>query len=837
MLDVARLGIVIDASQVRSAANDLSVWNAEATRAEKKTSAAARAIDDMNGRVRVAGGAIGKANTEVIKLAAANGKVAANATTTFAVAQLINSAPATTQAPASGANRSMLDFSHPTGYSNFDFIRERASGAGEPLRKSEIQEVGEAIHWFLQLAGPFVSDAKAKLAATQGDNILTRLLRETDLNKQATAFEEIKKDRDEKKDRSTLSGDSMQQFKKDAEDAEKMLSVANTIYKSRISVNEKYKESEKILDNFMKENYNIVADARIQRNTPGASYYEFAAPLEKLINGLQHMDAVPEDVKKVIEGIAAARAKPENLDVAPDLEALQNSWQNNYASLISQRLEKIQETSTEAKAAVASYMTNGGAPGTSVGATNINSVGAPNAATQIVASKLAEWVNSSSGFVNGMAAISRLLIPGLAGLSSSAATTNSVAKIADQSTVNVEANRVAGLTDSDAAIGRSAKAIDNATKSSAAYAGQTKLTTQASTQSAAATDNVKSKVVTLKQSQDDLQKSCAVQLAQMPQLTKAANDQADAYRRVAEAQSLQKLAGDIQFQQDQMGRSTVDQTVASTQKQYGLPVDMNSASANIIRYNEQLKYARELAGDFASTLVSGLRNGEGLWKSLGKAAISVLTKISDRLLNDVLNSLFKVNSAAAGGGLFGGGGIFGGLFGGGGGLDLGILARSPQAAAAVASGIPGLWADGGYTGPGGKNDPAGIVHAGEVVWSQKDIARAGGVGIVEAMRLGRRGYADGGVVGEGGPQLLRAQPDAAVPVRRLRADNQNDASGSASGVHVTVGVSVDEDGNLKAYVKNVAQSEAQSSTRQGLNDFNQQLPDRVAQINRNPRRR
>ncbi|SCB51871.1 hypothetical protein [Rhizobium lusitanum] len=842
MLDVARLGIVIDASQVRSAANDPSVWNAEATRAEKKTSAAARAIDDMNGKVRVAGGAIGKANTEVIKLATANGKVAANAMTTFAVAQLINSAPPTTQAAASGASRSMLDFNHPTGYSNFDFIRERASGAGEPLRKSEIQEVGEAIHWFLQLVGPFVSDAKAKLAATQGDNILTRLLRETDLNKQAIAFEEIKKDRDEKKDRSTLSGDSMPQFKKDAEDAEKMLSVANTIYKSRISINEKYQESEKILDKFMKENYNIVADARIQRNTPGASYYEFAAPLEKLINGLQHMDAVPEDVKKVIEGIAAARAKPENLDVAPDLEALQNSWENNYATLISQRLEKIQETSTEAKAAVAGYMTNGGAPGTSVGATNINNVGAPNAATQIVASKLVEWANSSSGFVNGMAAITRLLIPGLASLSSSAATTNSVEKNADQSTVSVEANRVAGWTDNDVAIGRSAKAIDNATKSSAAYAGQTKLTTQTSTQSAAATENVTSKVVTLKQNQDDLQKSCAIQLGQMPQLTKAANDQADAYRRVAEAQSLQKLAGDIQFQQEQMGRSTIDQTVASTQKQYGLPVDMNSASANIIRYNEQLKYACELAGDFASTLVSGLRNGEGLWKSLGKAAISVLTKISDRLLNDVLNSLFKVNSAAAGGGLFGGGGI-GGIFssllgfGGGGGFDIGSNATVPTSGFNPFSALSAGWADGGYTGPGGVYDPAGLVHAGEVVWSQKDIARAGGVGVVEAMRLGRRGYADGGVVGEGGPQLVRAQPDASVPVRRLRADNQNDASGSASGVHVTVGVSVDEDGNLKAYVKNVAQSEAQSSTRQGLNDFNQQLPDRVAQINRNPRRR
>ena len=53
---------------------------------------------------------------------------------------------------------------------------------------------------------------------------------------------------------------------------------------------------------------------------------------------------------------------------------------------------------------------------------------------------------------------------------------------------------------------------------------------------------------------------------------------------------------------------------------------------------------------------------------------------------------------------------------------------------------------GGYTGPGGVYEPAGIVHKGEIVWSQKDIAKAGGVGAVEAMRLGLRGYAGGGLV-------------------------------------------------------------------------------------------
>ncbi|MCL5767341.1 hypothetical protein [Acinetobacter sp. ANC5681] len=55
------------------------------------------------------------------------------------------------------------------------------------------------------------------------------------------------------------------------------------------------------------------------------------------------------------------------------------------------------------------------------------------------------------------------------------------------------------------------------------------------------------------------------------------------------------------------------------------------------------------------------------------------------------------------------------------------------------------FANGGYTGAGGKYDPAGIVHKGEVVFSQADVARLGGVGNVEAMRTGK-GFADGGVV-------------------------------------------------------------------------------------------
>lgn len=44
------------------------------------------------------------------------------------------------------------------------------------------------------------------------------------------------------------------------------------------------------------------------------------------------------------------------------------------------------------------------------------------------------------------------------------------------------------------------------------------------------------------------------------------------------------------------------------------------------------------------------------------------------------------------------------------------------------------FSDGGFTGSGGKYEVAGAVHKGEIVWSQEDIKRWGGVGLVERMR-------------------------------------------------------------------------------------------------------
>ncbi|MHB1057239.1 MAG: phage tail length tape measure family protein [Rhodanobacter sp.] len=90
------------------------------------------------------------------------------------------------------------------------------------------------------------------------------------------------------------------------------------------------------------------------------------------------------------------------------------------------------------------------------------------------------------------------------------------------------------------------------------------------------------------------------------------------------------------------------------------------------------------------------------------------------------------------------------------------------AAVAVATGLanvaqiraqPDSYADGGYTGPGGKYQFAGYVHAGEGVLNQEDMAALGGPVAFERFRRGLHGYADGGFVDAVGGAHAVVTPD------------------------------------------------------------------------------
>lgn len=221
--------------------------------------------------------------------------------------------------------------------------------------------------------------------------------------------------------------------------------------------------------------------------------------------------------------------------------------------------------------------------------------------------------------------------------------------------------------------------------------------------------------------------------------------------------------------------------------------NIGSAFAQMITRMTAEAAAAEISRSLFGDLIKG-GEGKGIFSDLIKSGADAgkdsskgfASQFSDGLkgigasVRDIFSSLFSsVGDLFKGGGDFLGGlmrsagSLFGGLFADGGytgagrkNEPAGIVHRGEivwsqrdiRAAGGVdvvealrqgKAGYPagGFFADGGYTGTGGKNEPAGIVHRGEVVWSQRDVRAAGGVDVVEALRQGKAGYADGGVVG------------------------------------------------------------------------------------------
>lgn len=174
---------------------------------------------------------------------------------------------------------------------------------------------------------------------------------------------------------------------------------------------------------------------------------------------------------------------------------------------------------------------------------------------------------------------------------------------------------------------------------------------------------------------------------------------------------------------------------------------------NLARQTEELQRAQEAMktiGDLGRSVISGmvsdLRNGATGADMFRNA----LDKIASKLLDMALNDLFGKAFGNSGTGLFGGGGFLSSLFRGLGGLGGGFNFNGSGGAFSFGAGGyqgQGPFFDvGGFTGAGGKHDPAGIVHRGEYVFSAASVNRIG-LDNLDAMHRGAlRGYAEGGYV-------------------------------------------------------------------------------------------
>ncbi|MEL6098136.1 phage tail tape measure protein [Stenotrophomonas maltophilia] len=199
------------------------------------------------------------------------------------------------------------------------------------------------------------------------------------------------------------------------------------------------------------------------------------------------------------------------------------------------------------------------------------------------------------------------------------------------------------------------------------------------------------------------------------------------------------------------------------------------ASAAWANYQQEASNAWRQMGDVVGNTIGGFEDAWVKFTTTGKLSFSDLTK-------SVLSDLARIAARQA---ILGIVNSVAGAWAGG-----GITAAGNQAVTSGTSSINnqlfqnmrlgGGYSTGGYTGDGGVNEPAGVVHKGEVVWSQADIARAGGVGVVEAMRRGLPGYADGGAVGPAPPGVVGMGPSTVNVSVVVNSDGSTQADGDTS---------------------------------------------------------
>ncbi|BBF52341.1 phage tail tape measure protein [Escherichia coli] len=132
----------------------------------------------------------------------------------------------------------------------------------------------------------------------------------------------------------------------------------------------------------------------------------------------------------------------------------------------------------------------------------------------------------------------------------------------------------------------------------------------------------------------------------------------------------------------------------------------------------------------AQNMAAMLTGAEADWRGFTRSVLSMMTEIL--LKQAMVGIVGRIGSA------------IGGAFGGGASASTGTAI---QAAAANFH-----FATGGFTGTGGKYEPAGIVHRGEFVFTKEATSR---IGVGNLYRL-MRGYAEGGYVGgAGSPAQMR----------------------------------------------------------------------------------
>ncbi|MEE1869091.1 phage tail tape measure protein [Pseudomonas auratipiscis] len=205
----------------------------------------------------------------------------------------------------------------------------------------------------------------------------------------------------------------------------------------------------------------------------------------------------------------------------------------------------------------------------------------------------------------------------------------------------------------------------------------------------------------------------------------------------------------------------LDKRLAMQEKYYG---DVDAAQADWslgaqaawANYQEQaMNVAGQMQTAFGS-LYDGLTDAAVEWafgaeETFGDVAVSFAKMLAKMAVQAAASNVFSSILGTVGTSLIGAGAGAAASAGsaGAGGFDFGLGGAS--------SGMTytPTFSDGGFTGPGGKYEPAGIVHGGEFVLRKEVVSQPGMLDWLET--LNTRGYAEGGLVSAITPQAIPRQ--------------------------------------------------------------------------------
>lgn len=250
---------------------------------------------------------------------------------------------------------------------------------------------------------------------------------------------------------------------------------------------------------------------------------------------------------------------------------------------------------------------------------------------------------------------------------------------------------------------------------------------------------------------DEAQKLNLQQLAETLDATKKSSEEWEKYTK---------------FIDEALGIDKMDEFIEKmnwlTKALYEGRITVDQYSAAVRNLDDGFKKTTDQMTEFAVQAAHNIQNvlGDAMEQVLA-GNFNNIGNLFTNMLNKMIAQLAASQLSAALFGSFGTTGQIGGLVGAAGSAIAGAFAGSPNNAAGGDYGA--YFAEGGYTGDGGKYDPAGVVHKGEYVFDAASTRRIG-VGALNRMR----GYAEGGYVGAGSPL-----PDMSAPSVTINLMNQS----------------------------------------------------------------